>query len=152
MKLLRILLLMLGPMLAPVAQAAALDVTSHFAITRSGFVLNRTTNTFDSTVTLKNTSGAPGSRVPSPSSSAASRAAVTLANKIGQTSDGTPYVSPRLPGALLPNGGTLSFVLKFANPQRVTFTSNLQILYTVEVPPDAPSLIGVVATGGTIAR
>ena len=34
-------------------------------------------------------------------------------------------------GAVLQSGGTLTFVLKFANPARVTFTSTLQILYTV---------------------
>src|SRR5439155_6704937 len=45
-----------------------------------------------------------------------------------------------------------SFALKFANPQRVAFTYALQILYTVpEVPPNAPSLISAVATGGTNA-
>jgi hypothetical protein len=42
-------------------------------------------------------------------------------------------------------------VLKFANPQQVTFTNVLQIIYTVVVPPNAPSLIGVAATGGTTA-
>ena len=30
------------------AQAATQDITTQFAITRSGFALNRTTNTFDS--------------------------------------------------------------------------------------------------------
>ena len=41
-------------------------------------------------------------------------------------------------------------MLKFANPARVTFTSTLQILRTVvEAPANAPSLLGVVATGGT---
>ena len=55
-------------------------------------------------------------------------------------------------GTLLQDGGTLSFVLKFANPSRVTFTTTLQILLTVEVPPDAPSVLGVLATGGANAR
>ena len=44
---------------AAAAHALTQDITSQFAITRSGLVLNRTTNTFDSTVTLKNTSSAP---------------------------------------------------------------------------------------------
>ena len=54
-------------------------------------------------------------------------------------------------GSLLQVGGTLSFVLKFANPSRVTFTTTLQILRTVEVPANAPSLIGAVATAGNTA-
>ena len=136
---------------AAAAQALTQDLTSQFAITRSGLVLNRTTNTFDSTVTLKNTSGAP---VLAPIDVAVSGlpAGVTLANKAGDKPDGRPYVSPMAAGSLLQNGGTLSFVLKFANPSRVTFNSTLQILRTVEVPANAPSLLGVVATGGTSAR
>jgi hypothetical protein len=39
-------------------------------------------------------------------------------------------------------------VLQFANPQQVTFTGILQILYTVVVAPNAPSLISVKATEG----
>ena len=140
----------LGLVSPTAAWATTQDITSQFAITRLGLVLNRTTNTFDQTVTLKNTSSAP---VLGPITVAVSGlpSAVTLANKTGQTSDGKPYVSPMASGALLQSGGTLAFVLKFANPQRVTFPSILQILYTVEVSPDAPSLIGVAATGGTNA-
>ena len=130
------------------AQALTQDITSQFAITRSGLVLNRTTNTFDSTVTLRNSSGAPV-LAPIDVVVGGLPAGVTLANKAGDEPDGRPYVSPMAAGALLQSGGTLTFVLKFANPARVTFTSTLQILYTVEAPPDAPSLLSVVATGGT---
>ena len=133
------------------AQAGTQDITSQFAITRSGLVLNRTTNTFDSTVTLKNIAG---TAVLAPITAVVGGlpASVSLANLAGQTADGKPYVSPLAAGTLLQSGGTLSFVLKFANPQRVTFTSVLQILYTVAAaPPDAPSLIRVAATGGTNA-
>ena len=133
------------------AQAGTQDITSQFAITRSGLVLNRTTNTFDSTVTLKNTAG---TAILAPINAVVSGlpATVTLANAAGQTADGKPYVSPLAAGTLMQSGGTLLFVLKFANPQRVTFTSALQILYTVPAPSlDAPSLISVAATGGTNA-
>ena len=87
----------------------------------------------------------------SPSSSAASRARSRSSNKAGLTADRKPYVSPMAAGSLLQSGGAITVVLKYANPQRVTFTSTLQILRTVEVPPDAPTLIGVIATGGTNA-
>ena len=151
LKQLRWAVVALGLILATAAQALSLDITSQFAITRTGFLLNRVTNTFDSTVTLTNTSGAP---VLSPISAVVSGfpTTVTLANKTGVTPDGKPYVSPLSPGSVLQNGGTLTFVLKFANPQRVTITSVLQILYSVpDVPPDAPNLLSVVATGGTNA-
>jgi YVTN family beta-propeller protein len=145
------LVAVLGLVLTVAAHAATQDITSQFAITRSGLVLNRATNTFDSTITLKNTSGAP---VLAPISGVVSGLpnSVVLANKTGQTADGKPYVSPMPAGTVLQSGATLSFVLKFADPQRVTFTSILQILYTVPPPPPgAPSLISVVATGGTSA-
>ena len=52
-------LVALGLVMAAAAQAGTQDITGQFAITRSGLVLNRTSNTFDSTVTLKNTRSAP---------------------------------------------------------------------------------------------
>ena len=127
-----------GLVLTLAAHAATQDITSEFTIARSGLVLNRATNTFDSTITLKNTSGAP---VLAPISAVVSGlpSSVTLANKTGQTGDGKPYVSPMAAGMLLQPVGTLSFILKFANPQRVTITSVLQILYAVVVPANAPS-------------
>ena len=136
---------------AATAQALTEDLTTQFVITRSGLVLNRTTNTFDSTVTLKNSSGAPV-LAPIEVAVAGLPAGVTLANKTGDKVDGRPYVSPMAPGSMLANGSTLSFALKFANPARVNFNSTLQVLRTIEVPANAPSLIGVVATGGTSAR
>src|SRR5204863_4675120 len=98
----------LAVFLSAAAQATVQDITSQFAITRSGFVLNRTTNTFDQTVTLKNTAGVP---IPGPIAAVLSGlpSTVTLANKTGQTSDGKPYVNPMSPGSLLQSGGTLSF-------------------------------------------
>ena len=137
--------------LSTAAGAAVQDITSQFAVTRSALLLNRTTNTFDQTVTLKNASTAP---IPAPISVVLSGlpATVTLANKAGQTTDGKPYASPMAAGSTLQSGATLSVLLKFSNPKLVTITYALQILYTVPaVPPNAPSLISVVATGGTNA-
>ena len=141
----------LGLLAASAVQATTQDITGQFAITRSGLVLNRATNTFDSTVTLRNTSS---TAVIAPINAAISGlpTSVTLANKAGQTPDGKPYVSPMSAGSLLQPGGTLPFVLTFANPApQVAFQSILQILYTVAAPPNAPTLISVAATGATSA-
>jgi len=128
------------------------DLTGQFAITRSGLVLNRTTNTFDSTVTLKNSSGAPV-LAPIDVVIGGLPAGITLANKTGDKPDGRPYVGPMAAGSLLQNGATLTFALKFNNPARVGFNSTLQVLReVVEAPPGAPMLLGVVAAGGTSAR
>lgn len=137
-------------LLANAAHALTQDITTQFAVTRSGLVLNRATNTFDSNTTLKNTSS---SIVIAPIAVAVGGlpSGVTLANATGQTTDGKPYVTPMASGSLLQAGGTLSFVLKFANPQRVTFSSTLATLYIGTVPAVPPSLISAVATGGTNA-
>ena len=147
---LRVLVIALVTVAASAAQAVTLDITSQFSITRSGFVFNRTTNTFDATVKLTNASGAP---VLAPISVVVGGlpSGVTLANSAGTTADGRPYVSPMAAGSQLANGATLSINLKFSNPARVTITYYLQVLYTVQVPANAPSLLGVVATGGTNA-
>jgi Bacterial Ig-like domain (group 3) len=144
--------LALGLLITAAAPAATLDITSEFAITRSGLALNRQTNTFDATVTIKNTSN---TAVLAPITAVVGSlpSGVTLANQTGQRADGKPYITPMSPGSSpLAPGGTLSFVLKFANPQRVSFTSVLQILYTVPAPPpDAPSLISAMWAGGANA-
>ena len=90
----------LGFVLASAANAVTQDITAQFAIARSGLVLNRTTNTFDSNVTLRNLSTAP---VLAPISAVvgALPAGVTLANKAGLLPDGRPYVSPLPPGSML---------------------------------------------------
>jgi uncharacterized delta-60 repeat protein len=128
------------------AAAATQDITAQFAVTRSGLVLNRTTNTFDQTVTLRNTSGAPVLGAVNAAVSGLP-AGVTLFNATGQTADAKPFVTPLGTGAMLANGSSLSFTLKYANPSRVTFTSVVQLLYSVEVPPSAPKLFAVTATG-----
>src|SRR5437762_13544154 len=110
----RCAVLALALVLATAAQAAIQDITSQFAISRSGFLLNRTTNTFDQTITLRNSSTA---AVPAPIVVAISRLppSVTLANKVGQTAHGKPYAIPAVPAGNLDSGATLSSALKFMN-------------------------------------
>jgi hypothetical protein len=137
--------------LATAAQALTQDLTSQFAITRGGVLLNRTTNTFDSSITLRNASNAP---VLGPIDVVVGglTSSVTLANKVGDKPDGRPYVSPLAAGATLQPGAAVAFTLKFANPTRVTFNSTLQILYTTaEAAPGTPVLLGAVATGQATA-
>ena len=112
--------------------ADELNVTTQVNITKSGLVLNRSTNTFDMTVTLTNNSannlGAPGKLV----IQNISNSAVTLANAAGTTSSGDPYVLLPISAAGLSPGGQLSnVVLKFANKARVAFTFSQAILAQV---------------------
>jgi hypothetical protein len=118
---------------AGTVSAAPPDITAKFAISRSGLVLNRTTDTFDSVVTLRNTSGAPVS-APIVAAVQGLPASVALANKAGQALDGTPYFIPELASGRLDAGASISFVLKFANPKRVAFTTGLLISNGVDLP------------------
>ena len=143
-------LLTLALALCAVAGAAPLDISSSFAVTRGGLLLNRFTNTFDATVTLRNAStGTVAAPIVVVVGGLPSN--VALANKAGTTPDGRPYVSPPLPNGVLAAGASLSFPLKFANPQRVAFTYTVQVQNGVDLPLDAPSLMAAVATGDTNA-
>jgi hypothetical protein len=146
-KLLQSCVIALALAMPALAQAVTLDITNQFTIVRSGLVFNRITNTFDSTVKLTNAGGAP---VLAPISVVVPGlpTAVTLANKVGLTADGKPYMSPMAAGTQLAGGSTLSFALKFADPTGVAFAINVQVLYSVDVPADAPILFGALMTAG----
>lgn len=82
----------------------------------SGYVLNRTTGTFDTRVTLTNISAdtlqAPISLVINSISSPA----VTLANSAGTTADGKPDVAVPVPsGGFVPGASITTVTLKFKN-------------------------------------
>ena len=143
-------LLALALVLSAAAIAAPRDITGSFAITRSSLVLNRTTNTYDATLTLRNSSA---SSIPAPIVLTVSGfpSTVALANKAGQTPDGKSYLVPSLVNHALAGGASVTVALKFANPQRTAFPYTLAVQNGVDLPLDAPSLMAVVATGGTNA-
>ena len=100
----------------------------------SGYLLNRTTNTFDTWATITNTSA--DSRLLPPMSlviTSITPSGVTLANPAGQTPEGKPFVAVPLPEAGLAPGESVSkILLKFSNPTRVrfTFTGSVQAVDT----------------------
>ena len=117
--------------------AVVSDATNLFVITKTGFVLNRTTNTYDTTVTLKNISplavNAPVQLVVSGLPSG-----VTLANAAG-TNQGKPYVNVTVPGNSIIAGQIVTpIVLKFSNPSRVTITATLAM--SADIPQAAVGL------------
>ncbi|MGH8593310.1 MAG: PKD domain-containing protein [Gammaproteobacteria bacterium] len=121
------------------AAASQIDVSAQVAVTRSGFVYNRTSQTYDTTVTLENISQ---SAVTGPISlvvSSITPSSVSLANALGTMPDGKPYVDVPLgdgslgdgslgDGSLAPAEKVSGLVLKFKNPQRVSFNITTQVL------------------------
>ena len=121
-----------SPMLAePIAISFALhapavgpaSVDGLVSVTFSGMLFNRATNTFDTRATITNVSAetleAPMRLVVTDIDSTGT---VTLANATGQTGEGDPVVDVALPTGELAPGGSVTALLKFANPTRARFT------------------------------
>ncbi len=135
---LTLVLALAGLAIGSPALAVVSDATNLFAITKTGFVLNRTTNTYDTTVTLKNTSPL---TVNAPVQLAVSGLpnGVTLANAAGTTSQGKPYVNVSVPGNTIIAGQIVTpIVLKFANPSRVSLTPAIAV--SADIPEAAVGL------------
>lgn len=107
------------------------DVSSQLSISRSGFVLNRTTNTFDTIVTLSNTG---------PSTIAAplwltvrdlSTPEAALYNPGGFDAKDYPQALAALDMGVLPPGGQVNTVLKFINPRQLPINFTLGASATI---------------------
>ncbi len=116
-------------------------VSDQVTVTYSGYTLNRTTNTYDTQVTLSNKSSSTIEIPIQLAISNISQATVTLANASGVMADGTPYVNIPLSDNTLSPGETVKgILLKFNNPKRVSFTfshSVLGVLPMANHPPIA---------------
>ncbi len=113
----------------PALTQEATDLDSKVRINFSGFVLNRTTGTFDTRATLTNVSP---DTLQSPIAlivTSISSSAVTLANAIGTTAQSKPYVTAPLPaGGLTPGASVSDIVLKFKNTTpTVAFTFSASV-------------------------
>lgn len=134
------------------ARAEIVDVSGQVEVTKSGLVFNRATGTYDTTVTLKN-SLLPMLNPVSLVVTGISPQTVTLANASGTTADGKSYVDvPLDAGVLAPGQSSSKVVLKFKNPNRVSFTFQTEVFANVQTGFTSgtarTSIIG--ASGGTI--
>jgi hypothetical protein len=107
----------------------------------SGLVYNRSTQTFNSVLTLTNT-GPIAVQSPVAIVIATGTTAVTVAG----TSDGATYIA-NLPGGSLAPGASAEVVVAFADPTRVAFTPSI----TGSVMSDATSAKVIGIAGGTIS-
>ncbi len=103
--------------------ATIADVTSGFAIARSGLVQNRITGKITGTVSLTNTSGAPQSG-PFVFQMTNLTPGVTLENASGMK-DGAPYIA--VANTTIAAGAKVSFSVVFTNPTRsgLTYTPKI---------------------------
>lgn len=138
--------------LASAAQAARVDVSGQVTVTLSGYLFNRTTQTFDTTATLTN-SLMPIADPVALEVTSISTTAVALANASGTTADGKPYVLvPLQARPLMPGQTVRGTVLKFRNPNRIPFTFATRVVAEVSPVVTADSIVSAVDnTGQTIA-
>lgn len=134
---------LLGFLLAlpTLAVTTEVDVSGQVTVIKSGLVLNRSTNTFDSTVTLTNSlmtiNGPVRLILPSITPSG-----ITLFNATGSNQAGQPYIDVPVSGGTLAPGQSMKTVLKFSNPKRVTFGFTTQVMANVDIG-DAMPLPGI---------
>jgi len=101
--------------------------------------LNRSTNTFDAVAKFTNTGTTPVFAPISLVITSVTPASVQLANNTGVTTGGLPYLTVLNSGSLNPGATLLTpIVLKFNNPDRVSFTFTQSILGVVGSANHAP--------------
>lgn len=100
---------------ACVLPAQADDISASVQVTRSGFVLNRSTNTFDTQVTLTNRATAPLSGPLQLVIDSIQPANVVHFNTYGSTEAGKSYVAVPLVNGVLAAGASATVVVKFIN-------------------------------------
>ena len=127
------------------------DVTAQVHAVSSGLIYNPSTQLFNGNVTITN-AGTTTLTGPFPLVFQGLPAGVTLADAIGTTGAGAPYVSDDL--ATLPPGQSSTTAVQFKDPQFASITYTLQVL---DPPPSNPvqlvsgidpSLISATAFGG----
>jgi VCBS repeat-containing protein len=120
---------------APVTVALTVNpvvvsVDSLVRVSYSGYMFNRSTNTFDTVATITNIST--DGRLISPMSLVITSiipSSVTLANPTGQTSDGKPFIAvPLSEAGLAPGESITGILLKFNNPLRTRFAFTSSVL------------------------
>jgi len=113
------------------------DESGQVTITKSGLVLNRATNTFNSLVTITNSSGAVLNAPLVLVISNISPSTVTLANPSGKSPSGNPFVSLTVPAdGLLVGSHIANVLLEFSDPTRVAFTFTVSVS-SIAIQPEA---------------
>jgi len=100
---------------------AASDVSDKVSVVKGGLVLNRTTSTFDGTLTITNISTTPLWAPMTITVKDITGPGVALYNSIASDPDGNATVKANPKNGLLAPGDKVVVPLKFINPQRVSF-------------------------------
>ncbi len=131
------------------AAIAEVNIDDKVSVTRSGLVYNRATNTFDTTLAIKNISSQALDVPLAIVAANLSAPSVQLYGIEGYTSGGMPFVTAFPSKYLDPNETIRDIVLRFKNPNKVSFTFQVAVYnqlteeqYGVLLPgtPSAPAV------------
>lgn len=112
--------------LMPISQSST-DLTGSFSIDRSGLVLNRSTNTYDSVIKITNVSSQQIS-LPVALVIFDTPAGVSVYSPSGTTLEGNPYLIVGSTGLSLNPGALSTVILKYSNPSKLKISSTFKIL------------------------
>lgn len=139
----------LGPITVSAAPSlnGSTDLTASVQITATGLVYNRTTGTFDTTVTIRNTSASPLNK-PFTLAVLSLPPSVVLTNATAVADEGAPLIV--LQGAALPPGSAMPVALKFVNSSNAAFPINFRLVQLIQTIPNAALLQGPDANGNGV--
>ncbi|AEJ00970.1 hypothetical protein Nit79A3_1113 [Nitrosomonas sp. Is79A3] len=106
---------------------SATDLTSLFKVDRSGLVFNRSTNTYDSIISITNKSNQQ-IQLPVALVILDTPAGVSVNSPSGITLEGNPYLIAGSSGQSLSFEESLTIKLKYSNPSRFKISSTFRIL------------------------
>ncbi len=131
------------------AQAAS-PIDNQVRVTFSGFVLNRTTKTFDTVANITNISTVTFTGPISLVITSLTPTSATLSNSTGTTTDGNPYLNVPVPaGGLSPGGSISNILLKLSNPSVSKISLTTSVLASISNPTaPVPLTISKSGTGG----
>lgn len=137
MPVMMIALTLLALVQSPASHAA--DVTATTDVKKGPLILNRSSNTFDSTVTLTNI-GASSYGAPLRLTVVVTPSVVSLANGTGVSADGRAFIEIPLPNGTLNQGQSVRTTIKLHNLPKVAFSVALTVDATPagnnSLPPD----------------
>jgi hypothetical protein len=136
-----------------------IDISNQVTIAKSGLVLNRATNTFNTVVTVTNQSSAIINAPLVLQVSNIVPTSVILANATDQVSSTDPYINlPVPPNGLSPGASISNVLLAFNNPTRINFSFALTVAKVV-IQPDplpigaiGPLISSVPPTGAVVGK
>jgi|GEM_PF-4432344 len=124
------------------------DISDRIKLTQSGLVLNRTTRTYDTTVSLTNISNTLMTGPLMVSVSTISPSSVTLANATGTSATGSTVIAVPAQQSLNPGQSVGNIVLKFKNPNNVKFTFTTSVLGNVSSQQGVNNVSSLFPTNG----